>query len=261
TKRFQPTTLTLQRAGVTSPDLRDPQWISAHAHDPLKLCTFQLCVTHSPEHFKQFLKVSDNCAEKYSSCKMGRTSLACSRRFGPFRQYLVNSSWEAVKELSKRGLGENIDLQIMQLPVVYQKAKERVCKIWTTLQPLVALIILEQCGKNKGYHERDACGFHPEGACCVLDGPEKIESTINMKTLWKNISVEGIDIILSRDAGRYICDYTYYTSLYYGNGRAAFIHVPPLSESSHPSKHEAPVEQVPSSPESRGSSKPRSVSL
>ncbi|KAJ7402560.1 hypothetical protein BTVI_85260 [Pitangus sulphuratus] len=57
--------------------------------------------------------------------------------FGPFRQYLVNSSWEAVKELSKRGLGENINLQVMQLPVVYQKAKEQVIKIWTTLQPLV----------------------------------------------------------------------------------------------------------------------------
>ncbi|XP_041325208.1 pyroglutamyl-peptidase 1-like protein isoform X3 [Pyrgilauda ruficollis] len=123
--------------------------------------------------------------------------------FGPFRQYLVNSSWEAVKLTVHVGLASS-----------------------TT-----ALIILEQCGKNKGYQERDACGFHPEDACCVLDGPEKIESTINMKTLWKNISVEGIDIILSRDAGRYICDYTYYTSLYYGNGRAAFIHVPPLSES------------------------------
>ncbi|NWI59351.1 PGPIL protein, partial [Calyptomena viridis] len=130
----------------------------------------------------------------------------------------------------------------MQLPVVYQKAKEQVIKIWTTLQPLLAvhvglapstraLIILEQCGKNKGYHEKDACGLHPEGACCLLDGPGKIESAINMKTLWKNISVEGIEIIFSRDAGRYLCDYTYYTSLYYGNGRAAFIHVPPLSES------------------------------
>jgi len=48
----------------------------------------------------------------------------------------------------------------------------------------------------------DACGFHPEGGCCMLDGPEKIESTINMKTIWKNISVEGIDTIFSRDAGR-----------------------------------------------------------
>ncbi|XP_064373988.1 pyroglutamyl-peptidase 1-like protein isoform X1 [Dromaius novaehollandiae] len=186
--------------------------------------------------------------------------------FGPFRQYLVNSSWEAVKldrslvslsqseksnaltspcwffikELSKQGLGKSIDLRIMQLPAVYQKAKEQVFKIWTTLQPLLTVhvglassakaIILEQCGKNKGYQEMDACGFHPEGGCCVLDGPEKIESTINMKTLWKNNSVEGIDIIFSRDAGRYICDYTYYTSLYYGNGRAAFIHVPPLSK-------------------------------
>ncbi|KFQ03423.1 Pyroglutamyl-peptidase 1-like, partial [Haliaeetus albicilla] len=145
------------------------------------------------------------------------------------------------QELSKRGLGKNIDLHIMQLPVVYQKAKEQVFKIWKTLQPLLtvhvglassakAIIILEQCGKNKGYQEMDACGFHPEGDCCMLDGPEKIESTINMKTLWKNVSVEGIDIIFSRDAGRYICDYTYYASLYYGNGRAAFIHVPPLSK-------------------------------
>ncbi|NXA36218.1 PGPIL protein, partial [Eudromia elegans] len=128
----------------------------------------------------------------------------------------------------------------MQLPVVYQKAKEQVFKIWTTLQPLLTVhvglapsakaIILEQCGKNKGYREADAGGSRPEGGCCVLDGPEKIESAINMKTLWKNTSVEGIDIIFSRDAGRYICDYTYYASLYYGKGRAAFIHVPPLSQ-------------------------------
>nr|XP_023958665.1 pyroglutamyl-peptidase 1-like protein [Chrysemys picta bellii] len=160
--------------------------------------------------------------------------------FGPFRQHLINSSWEAVKEMSKLGLGENIDLHIMQLPVSYQKAKELVCKIWGTPQPLLTVhiglassskaIILEQCGKNKGYREMDVCGFCPEDGCCLLDGPEKIESTINMKTLWKNISVEGIDIVFSRDAGRYICDYTYYTSLYYGNGRAAFIHVPPLSK-------------------------------
>ncbi|NXL95964.1 PGPIL protein, partial [Alectura lathami] len=129
----------------------------------------------------------------------------------------------------------------MQLPVVYQKAKEQILRIWTTLKPTLtvhvglapstkAIIILEQCGKNKGYKEMDACGFCPEGGCCMLDGPEKIESTINMKTIWKNISVEGIDMIFSRDAGRYICDYTYYASLYYGNGRAAFIHVPLLSK-------------------------------
>ncbi|KAH1184091.1 hypothetical protein KIL84_014707 [Mauremys mutica] len=135
-----------------------------------------------------------------------------------------------ITEMSKLGLGENIDLHIMQLPVAYQKAKDLICKIWGTLQPLVchfhfllftlvgaknqltvhiglassskAIIILEQCGKNKGYKEMDVCGFCPEDGCCLLDGPEKIESTINMKTLWKNISVEGIDVVYSRDAGR-----------------------------------------------------------
>ncbi|TFK13019.1 leucine-rich repeat and WD repeat-containing protein 1 [Platysternon megacephalum] len=63
--------------------------------------------------------------------------------FGPFRQHLVNSSWEAVKVMSKLGLGENIDLHIMQLPVAYQKAKELVCKIWGTLQLLVSDYIVE----------------------------------------------------------------------------------------------------------------------
>ncbi|XP_074863090.1 pyroglutamyl-peptidase 1-like protein [Carettochelys insculpta] len=175
------------------------------------------------------------------SCFMGANSnTVVVTGFGPFRQHLVNSSWEAVKEMSKIGLGENIHLQIMQLPVAYGKAKELVRKIWETIQPLLVVhiglassskaIILEQCGKNKGYKEMDVCGFCPEGGCCLLDGPERIESTINMKTLQKHISVEGIDVVFSRDAGRYICDYTYYTSLYYGNGRAVFIHVPPLSK-------------------------------
>lgn len=30
--------------------------------------------------------------------------------------------------------------------------------------------------------------------------------------------------------GRYLCDYTYYTSLHLGKGCAAFIHVPPLGK-------------------------------
>ncbi|KAJ7311355.1 hypothetical protein JRQ81_006971 [Phrynocephalus forsythii] len=90
-------------------------------------------------------------------------------------------------------------------------------------------IILEQCGKNKGYKEKDVCGFCPNDGCCIPEGPEKIESIIDMKTIWKNLQVKRMDVIFSRDAGRYLCDYTYYISLYYGKRRAAFIHVPPLS--------------------------------
>ncbi|XP_042328197.1 pyroglutamyl-peptidase 1-like protein [Sceloporus undulatus] len=160
--------------------------------------------------------------------------------FGAFRQYLVNSSWEAAKELLKLGLGKDVNVHIIELPVAYQKAKEKICKAWATLNPQFMIhlglaatskgtIILEQCGKNKGYKDTDVCGFCPEDNCC-LEGPERIESIINMKRVWKNLRMEGLDVIFSRDAGRYLCDYVYYTSLYYGNRRAAFIHVPPLTK-------------------------------
>uniref|UniRef100_A0A6J0SM35 Pyroglutamyl-peptidase 1-like protein isoform X1 n=2 Tax=Pogona vitticeps TaxID=103695 RepID=A0A6J0SM35_9SAUR len=160
--------------------------------------------------------------------------------FGSFRQYLVNSSWEAAKELLKLGLGDDVDIHIVELPVAYHKVKELVCKAWGNLNPKLMIhiglaptskgtIILEQWGKNKGYKDKDVCGFCPEDGCCISEGPEKIESLINMKTVWKNLQLEGIDVVFSRDAGRYLCDYTYYISLYYGKRRAAFIHVPPLS--------------------------------
>nr|XP_020819760.1 pyroglutamyl-peptidase 1-like protein isoform X1 [Phascolarctos cinereus] len=160
--------------------------------------------------------------------------------FGSFGRHPVNSSWEAVKELYNLGLGKDVVVQILQLPVSYKKTKEQVSKIWETLQPQqftvhvgVApsskAIILEQCGRNRGYKDEDICGFSPEGGVCLSDGPDVIESTISMKAVCKNISVNGIQVLYSRDAGRYVCDYTYYLSLHYGNGCAAFIHVPPLS--------------------------------
>ncbi|KAM9070585.1 pyroglutamyl-peptidase 1-like protein [Sarcophilus harrisii] len=159
--------------------------------------------------------------------------------FGPFGRHPVNSSWEAVKELFNLGLGKDVAIRILQLPVIYKKTKEQVSKIWETLQPQFIVhvgvassskvIILEQCGRNRGYRDADICGFLPEGGVCLSDGPDMIESTINMKTVCKNISVNEIQVLVSRDAGRYVCDYTYYLSLHYGNGCAAFIHVPPLS--------------------------------
>ncbi|XP_068128558.1 pyroglutamyl-peptidase 1-like protein isoform X2 [Hyperolius riggenbachi] len=89
--------------------------------------------------------------------------------------------------------------------------------------------ILEQCGRNKGYTDRDICGAQPQEECCLQEGPDRITSVINMKNICRQISCPGIDVIYSRDAGRYLCEYAYYISLYYGNGRAVFIHVPQLS--------------------------------
>ncbi|XP_061035972.1 pyroglutamyl-peptidase 1-like protein isoform X2 [Eubalaena glacialis] len=148
--------------------------------------------------------------------------------FGPFRQHLVNSSWEAVKELSKLGLGSDmeVELRILQLPVDYRELVVHV-----GVDPAAKAIFLEQCGKNWGYGDADIRGFHPERGVCLPDGPEVIASGVSMRAVSRRAVVEGVEVAFSRDAGRYVCDYTYYLSLHHGNGCAALVHVPPLSPS------------------------------
>ncbi|XP_041034137.1 pyroglutamyl-peptidase 1 [Carcharodon carcharias] len=160
--------------------------------------------------------------------------------FGPFRQYVTNPSWAAVQELKKLGLGENVRLEIVELPVHYQRTRELLSRMWESQQPQLAVhvgvataskvIILEQLAKNHGYTDHDVCGLCPAGYCCVEGGPEKIESLIKMQAICKKLSGMDIGIIYSRHAGRYLCEYAYYLSLHHGNRKAAFIHIPQLSD-------------------------------
>ncbi|XP_034540943.1 pyroglutamyl-peptidase 1 [Notolabrus celidotus] len=156
--------------------------------------------------------------------------------FGPFRQFLVNPSWKAAQGLKLVGLGEETGVYIKEVPVSYMKTEQIIADIWKTLNPKIAVhlgvargcsaVILEQTGKNCGYRDKDVCGFCPESHCCVEGGPEKLDSIINMRAISKKCRQAGIDVIYSRDAGRYLCDFVYYCSLYHGQRRAALIHVP-----------------------------------
>ncbi|KAM9481346.1 pyroglutamyl-peptidase 1 [Clarias gariepinus] len=156
--------------------------------------------------------------------------------FGPFRKYLVNPSWEAVKGLKRMGLGDNFEIHIVEIPVCYSKAQQTIAEIWQNLKPKVAIhvgiasgakcIILEQTGKNSGYKDRDACGVCPVDNCCIREGEERLDSIIDMRLIAKCLKGLGLDVIYSRDAGRYLCDFVHYLSLHYGQRRAALIHVP-----------------------------------
>ncbi|XP_047451410.1 pyroglutamyl-peptidase 1 isoform X2 [Mugil cephalus] len=156
--------------------------------------------------------------------------------FGPFRQFLVNPSWKAAQGLKLVGLGERIDVYIKELPVSYVKTQRIVAELWQTLHPKFvvhlglargsSVITLEQTGRNSGYSDRDVRGSCPERHLCVEGGPEKLDSVINMKAVSKHFRKAGTDVIYSRDAGRYLCDFAYYCSLHGGRGRAALIHVP-----------------------------------
>ncbi|XP_062276131.1 pyroglutamyl-peptidase 1 isoform X1 [Scomber scombrus] len=156
--------------------------------------------------------------------------------FGPFRQFFMNPSGEAAQGLKLVGLGERINVYVKEVAVSYIKTQQIIAEIWQTLKPKFAVhlgiargsrvVILEQTGKNSGYRVRDVCGFCPESHCCMEGGLEKLDSVVNMRAVSKPFKQAGMDVIYSRDAGRYLCDFAYYCSLYHGQGRAALIHVP-----------------------------------
>eukprot|EP00073_Rattus_norvegicus_P043613 XP_017445649.1 PREDICTED: pyroglutamyl-peptidase 1-like protein [Rattus norvegicus] len=110
-------------------------------------------------------------------------------------------------ELSKLGLGVDIELQTLQLPVDYREVKQRLTAIWEEFQPQLAVhvgmdtstkaIFLEQCGKNRGYRDSDVRGFQPEDGVCLPGGPEVMLSVINMKEVCRRVAVEDVEVAFS----------------------------------------------------------------
>ncbi|XP_056368746.1 pyroglutamyl-peptidase 1 isoform X2 [Oenanthe melanoleuca] len=183
--------------------------------------------------------------------------------FGPFGEHAVNASWIAVQalmmektlpvppplcchswkeELEKLGLGDDVDLHVYEVPVEYQTVQRLIPALWKKHSPqlvvhvgvsgMATTVTLEKCGHNVGYKGLDNCRFCPGSQCCVEGGPECIDSIIDMDAVSSRVSALGLDVTvtISKDAGRYLCDFTYYTSLYQSHGRSAFVHVPPLGK-------------------------------
>ncbi|KAJ8383311.1 hypothetical protein AAFF_G00221710 [Aldrovandia affinis] len=164
--------------------------------------------------------------------------------FGPFGEHTVNASWVAVKELQKLGLGPDVELHVHEVPVEYQTVKSMVPLLWEQYRPQLVVhvgvsgvattVTLEKCGHNHGYKRLDNSSFCPDSQCCVEGGPECIDSIIDMDAICKRVTNLGLGVSLSvsvsQDAGRYLCDYIYYTSLHLSQGRSAFLHVPPLGK-------------------------------
>ncbi|ESO89584.1 hypothetical protein LOTGIDRAFT_204313 [Lottia gigantea] len=161
--------------------------------------------------------------------------------FGPFSGHDVNASWESVKELKQLGLGENIKLVIQELPVEYESAQKLIPQLWQTNNPdlvihvgvssMASELTLEQKAHNDGYCREDVKGTFPLTECCVEGGDNCIVSGIDMKHVCEAVNNLPLKIksIVSHDAGRYLCDFSYYRSLHIDQSKAAFIHVPPLN--------------------------------
>ena len=89
------------------------------------------------------------------------------------------------------------------------------------------MLVLEKSGRNSVYSEPDINGKSPEQGCCVLGGQECLETAFDVLKVLGNVSQKQLDVQfgMSNDAGHFMCDYIYYTSLHVNTTPVLFVHV------------------------------------
>ncbi|GLV43471.1 uncharacterized protein CBL_04013 [Carabus blaptoides fortunei] len=163
--------------------------------------------------------------------------------FGPFGDHKINASWEAVKLLPN--INKNsVELIVEEIPVSYKDVDEKIKILWETYKPTLVIhvgvssftdkITMETRANRSGYCRRDCLGeIHPSGNCCAInEGFETIHCGIGAKEICKELNEHFNKIIAqtSDDAGRYLCEYIFYKSLYIDCNKTMFVHVPPLNK-------------------------------
>ncbi|KAH6675745.1 putative pyroglutamyl peptidase type I [Halenospora varia] len=189
--------------------------------------------------------------------------------FAPFReQYPVNPAWEIAKNLPPflpQPETRSMEItSILQLPrvrllvypepvrVSYTTVRELVPKLWEGHKIDYAVHIgmasgrrfysVERRGHRDGYNALDVDGNllrddwrrREEGDKWIWHGlPEELLTSVAIDDVWRRWrnALPNTDVRVSEDAGRYLCDFIFYSSLAYltkkeEERRVVFFHVP-----------------------------------
>lgn len=167
--------------------------------------------------------------------------------YGPFGQVTTNPSWLAAKLLSESWDSAD-ELMVKEVPVCYKYVTEHIPQILKEYNPDVILhvgagnpvftneIHLETCAHSTGYIRLDV-----EKCCGPTTGPDIcLTTSLNIEELvldCSKCSKKGnvLDYKMSIDAGRYLCEFIFFTSLNYCKEHdkslsVIFVHVPPITE-------------------------------
>uniref|UniRef100_A0A0K2UN17 Pyroglutamyl-peptidase 1 n=1 Tax=Lepeophtheirus salmonis TaxID=72036 RepID=A0A0K2UN17_LEPSM len=172
--------------------------------------------------------------------------------FGPFGVHRNNASWSAVQLLpnlwDKEGSDTNVELIVEEIPVAYRFVQECVslCRwnkdgtknilgmIHVGVSSSAKGIVLEEVACNEGYQKGDIDNSVPNCNKCVINTENSILVTkFDTQKIVKELREKDwfdIEVSCSRNAGRYLCEFTFFKSLHCTKGNSLFIHVPPLSE-------------------------------
>lgn len=159
--------------------------------------------------------------------------------FGPFSNHVENSSWITVQELAKMNIA-NYNLVTKELPVSYNIVSQVVPLLWQEHKPKLTVhcgmsetrscITIEKLARKKGYFHCDINGLMPNCNECCSDGNEVIYSAIDVSKVVDDVSCSPVCVKteLSEDAGLYLCEFSYYTSLNI-NRNTIFVHIPAIN--------------------------------
>lgn len=156
--------------------------------------------------------------------------------FGPFGELQSNPTEKLIHSLEETL--ENELYQFFVLPVSYSY-----CSGWSEkhISDEVCLVIhfgvsakseviqLERSGRNIAGSTKDVDG-NCHGSKILKDGPEKIQSSLDLKRLCKQMNGADFQCEVSDNAGDYLCNFILYKSLCVAAEKTLFVHVPPESK-------------------------------
>lgn len=147
--------------------------------------------------------------------------------FEPFGPYRVNSSWEAARVLERRFAGRVV---AARLPVHRARAAAALAALLRHHRPEACLLT----GLARGPRLRIETVARRPRALAGPDAPGLLAGSWPVAEAGLALRLSGLPYRVSRNAGRYVCDSTYWALLMFriNNGwprDAGFLHVPPLS--------------------------------
>ncbi|KFM81744.1 Pyroglutamyl-peptidase 1, partial [Stegodyphus mimosarum] len=160
--------------------------------------------------------------------------------FGPFRNHTQNSSWLTVKELLKLNITD-YHIVAKELPVEYDTVSEIVPVLWEEYNPKLVVhcgmsdqancLTIEKLAHRNDYYGCDMKGQVPSGYTCCCDGPDVLYTSIDVQKVLDDVHGSGacVKAEASEDAGLYLCEFIFYTSLKI-NRNTAFVHIPPIGQ-------------------------------
>jgi pyroglutamyl-peptidase len=162
--------------------------------------------------------------------------------FAPFGPYRINSSWEAAR-LAARRLGPRI--VVARLPVHRARAAEALAYLLEEHKPAACLLT----GLARGGALRIERVARRPRALAGSDRPISLTGTWPVAETGLALRGSKLPYRVSLNAGRYVCDSTYWALLDFRLRKgwprhACFLHVPPLSRRFNAGRLAAAMERI-----------------